>query len=423
MLRVGLNRARPGMVLGMPVFHPRLSGHVLLRPGFELDAVTVGRLREMQVEHVWIRYPALADVLRYVSPEIAYEHAALASMVGRAMDRARDPEHAELDFVSYAQAVHCLVDKLHEHREAGLLIHDLVMGESTLALHSGNVGFLAVLMGLKLEHYLVEERKKVSTVRARKVENLGVGALLHDVGMVRIPRSAVERFECAGDESDPAWRRHVEHGFAMVRGRVEPSAAACVLHHHQRYDGTGFPASAGSTQARRPPRGSEIHIFARITAVADLYDRLRNPPGTRGEEARRVPAVRVLRAMVHEARRRRIDPVVLKALLQCVPAYAPGTFVRLNNGQQAVVLSFDPLDPCRPCVRQIRHTSIGAEICDEWLGEVYDLRDCPRLKVVESEGQNVSGDEFRALTPDEFDLRYTFPPEIPPARTRSGYAA
>lgn len=423
MLRVGLNRARPGMVLGMPVFHPRLSGHVLLRPGFELDSATLARLREMEIGHIWIRFPALADVLRYVNPEIAYEHAALASMVGRAMDRARDPIHAELDFVSYAQAVHCLVTKLHEHREAGVLIHDLVMGESALALHSGNVGFLAVLMGLKLEQYLVEQRRKVSAARARNVENLGVGALLHDVGMIRVPRSVVERFECSGDETDPAWRRHVEHGFAMVRGAIEPSAAACVLHHHQRYDGTGFPASAGTAMARRPPMGGEIHIFARITGVADLYDRLRNPPCARGQEQRRVPVVRVLRALVHEARRRRIDPVVLKALLACVPAYAPGTIVRLNNGQQAVVTGFDPLEPCRPCVRQIRHMIPGAELCEEWLGEVYDLRDCPRLKVVEAEGQNVSADEFRALTPDEFDLRFTFPPEIPASRARSGQAA
>lgn len=415
MLRLSLTNAKQGMVLAMPVFHPSLPGHVLLRPGFSLDEPAMKRLRELRVGQLWIRYPALEDVVRFINPDLTLEHAQMCSLVGRTMEKLLDPKFTELDFKVFAEAVRSLLTKLREANSSTLLVTDLTGAESPLSMHSGTVCFLSLLMGLKLQEYVVEQRPKVAATSARNVENLGVAAMLHDVGMLRISPEAAERWKRTGDELDPEYQRHVQIGYQMLRGKVEPTAAATVLHHHQAYDGTGWPVPKReremefvAEEAELVPRGlagEQIHIFARILAIADIYDTLRNPPAGEYREEARVPAVRVLKAMLLMARSRHIDPIAFKGLLSVVPAFLPGTIVRLTNGVWAVVTDFDPLHPCRPAVRVLRRNPEKSVIEDEDLGPTLLLSQRKDIRVAFAEGHDVSGDTFDAMEPTEFDIR------------------
>lgn len=407
MLRLPLELAQPGMVLAMPVFHPSLPGHVLLRPGFSLDEPALKRIRELRIGQLWIRYPALESVVRFVCPDVTMEHAALTSLIGRTIDRIRDPRFTELDFKVYADAVRSMLARLTEHNEAAMLINDVVGGETPLAMHSGSVCFVSLLMGLKLEHYLIEQRPKMHPRLARGVENLGVGALLHDIGIQRLRPEVVERWQSTGDSDEKQFQRHVQLGYEFVRGRVEPTASATILHHHQRYDGSGYPKIREREGVLMGLRGEEIHIFARILNVADVYDELRNPPHGCWRDDARVPVVRVLRRMLDLSRQGTIDPIVFKALLHVVPAFAPGTIVRLSNGQQAAVLDFDPHAPCRPRVQHLRHVGVETPIDPDALREVYDLRVDRTLRVVGAEGYDVRDDLFDAANEEEFDLSVT----------------
>src|SRR5262249_3220971 len=138
------------------------------------------------------------------------------------------------------------------------------------------------------------------------------------------------------DETHEPWRAHVHIGYELVKDAIGPAAAAGVMHHHQKYDGSGFPWRKRLNAPDEPLAGSDIHVFARIIGVADIFDRLRNPPGASPNEAP-TPVVRVLKRLQEEPYVRWIDPMVFKALLAVVPAYLPGTMVTLSNGQHAVV--------------------------------------------------------------------------------------
>ena len=401
------------MVLAMPVFHPSLPGHVLLRPGFAMDAQAIKRLGELHVGQIWIRYPALADVLRFIKPEIAVEHAQICSLVGRTMEKLLDPKFTELDFKVFAEAVRSLLTKLAEANTSTLLITDLTGAESPLSMHSGSVCFLSLLMGLKLQDYIVEQRPKVNFKVSKNVENLGVAAMLHDVGLLRIDPTVLERWKQTGDESDPLYRRHVEIGYKLIRGKVEPTAAATVLHHHQMYDGSGWPIFRGQqtrngvevADATTGQSGEQIHIFARILAIADMYDTLRNPPDGAYLETSRIPAVRVLRTMLTLARSKKIDPIAFKGLLSVVPAYLPGTIAKLSDGQWAIVVDFDPLHPCRPTVRPLRKDPAASAIEDEDLLPALSLAEHKAIRISMYEGHDVLSDNFDSLEPTEFDLR------------------
>ena len=393
------------MELGMPVFHPSIPGHVLLRPGFVLDKSTLTRLNELHVGPIWIKYPALEEIARFINVEVTMEHAQLSSLIGRTLDKLADPLFSELDFRVYADAVKGMLGKLRACNESALLINELVGCESPLAMHSSTVCFISLLMGLKLGEYIVEQRPKVSPKYAKGVENLGVAALFHDMGMLKLAPEVVEAWKKTGDESDPRYQRHCAIGYELLRGKVEPTTAATVLQHHQRYDGQGWPKIKETNGVMAGLSGEGIHVFARILAVADLYDTLRNPPKGEWREDARVPIVAVLRQMLELARKRVIDPIAYKALLSVVPAFTPGTIVRLNNGQQAVVIDFDPMHPCRPRVRHIRYVGIDCPIDPENLRETYDLRERLDLAIVAAEGHAVKNDTFEAADEHEFDLR------------------
>lgn len=424
MLRVSALQARPGMVLAASVTHPRRPDFVLLRAGVELDHTCIERLREMRTPELWIRYPSLEFLSAYFSPHVHTCTMRVAAHIAGAFDRVTAHADPRLEFNSYRRAVTELIGRLTDEPRAGLFMRELIGAEQSMLRHATNVCVLSILMGLKLEFYLVRQRSRLSVASARDISGLGVGAMLHDVGMLRLAPEVVEKWERTQDTSDPQWREHVTIGYHMVQNDLDPVASGIVLHHHQRFDGGGFPARLDASGQAVTPAGSDIHVFARIVTLADEFDRLRwlgeppeagmNPPqpgsGTRSPDVQATGAthamstVRALRIIRERAAAGKLDPVICTALLSVVPPYAPGTLVTLNNGVRCVVSSWNPLNPCAPKV-------VPAEDLEhpERFGEgggvpVIDLACQGNLRVAEAEGFDVTTDNFFPAAPAEFDL-------------------
>ncbi len=403
MLRVPISQAEPGMTLALPVYHPQNMSTVLLKAGAELERTTVDRMREIGIPEIWIRYPRLETISRFVSPGVMAARAGMACEVASAFDAAGKTVHARLDFNAYRKAMGSLMQRLVADTDSAIFISELVDSGKPAVRHGANVGYISMLMGLRLGFYLLRERKRLPAMLAKDVTNLGVAAMLHDIGMTRLPDPVLQRWREERDDTDPEWRRHTEIGFDLVRGNIEPSAAASVLHHHQRFDGSGFPERLTLSGTREAVAGQSIHIFARIIAAADMYDRLVNPaadPNASAEEHPSVPPVRALCTLLSEPFRSRVDPVVLRALLSVCPAYPPGSMVTLSNGMRAVVADWSPLDPCRPVVQELTHFE------DEQETEAIDLRNRRELSIIEFEGTDVRRDNFAPRSSNEFDLMH-----------------
>ncbi len=413
MLRISVDNAVPRMTLALPVLHPEKPEHLLLKPGAELDMPAIEKMREMGVRRIWIRYPPTDFLLRYASPRIIAEHGRMASRLAGCFDAVATDTHADLEFTDYASTVRSFAQAILDEPNAAVFLGDILDSGAPLVAHSSNVCYLSLLMALKLDGYLISERPLIGARRAQNVENLGVGAMLHDVGMLRLAPEVVADWERTRDETDPRWQKHAALGFDTVRGKVAPTAAAAVLHHHQRMDGTGFPKRPRIMGPPRPLAGGEIHVFARIIAVADVFDRFRNPPRPAGAPSQRVPTVRALRQTLALVRAGKLDPVVFKALLAVVPAFAPGSLVGLSDGTSCVVVSWDPTRPCEPVVQIVPDTEDflrpRAPADDPpRLGHVIDLRNRRDVSVALAEGEHVGADSFHARNAREFDLRYQF---------------
>jgi HD-GYP domain-containing protein (c-di-GMP phosphodiesterase class II) len=389
------------MELSLPVYHPRTDGRILLRPAATMEKSTIERLIELGIPEIWIKYPNMDMVARFISPKVHSSRAQVAAQVADAFDVASKDMHARMDFPSYSTAMSTLMARLVEDPDAALFIGEISSTGSPAIRHGANVGFLSMLMGLKLDFYLLRERSRLSARLAKDVTSLGVAAMLHDIGMTRLRASVIERWSETHDDTDPAWREHVQLGYDLIRGHVEPSAAAAVLNHHQRYDGSGFPTKMINGH-EVGQEGSQIHIFARILIAADLYDRMVHPAYTVGdsEETRASrPPVFALNRILHEPYRSWLDPIVLQALIAVCPAYAPGSMVRLSDDRMCVVIDWDPRNPCRPTVREMTHFE------DEDQGEVIDLQISTDLSVIECDGFDVSSYNFYPSHEHSFDLR------------------
>ena len=384
MLRVDIKSARPGMNLALPVMNPRLPGHELLHIGYELTPAVIEKLDEMRVRVLWVDYPSLSFLSRYVDPESVSLRANVVTQIQDTFETLQHASAAKLNYESYTKTIGDLVDRVISNPEAALFVGDLSGQDSgDEFMRSGSsVTYLSLLLGLKLESYLIKQRKHVDAVRAKDVVGLGVGAMLHDIGVTMLPKEVVQRYKQTHDESDPGWREHTALGFRAVRGRIEPSAATVVLHHHQRFDGDGYAGRDFPVQ-----QGTGIHIFARIAAVADVFDRLRHPP--HGEEPSQVW---VLAAMLGPKLRTRFDPNVLRALVEVVPPYPPGSRVTLSDGGEAIVIDYRIENPCRPSVQRLPQNRLPEPGTP--LGEKVDLMEEAELSIVACDGKPTESYNF-----------------------------
>lgn len=392
MLRVTLNQAKPGMVLATPVLHPERPDTVLLNQGFVLDQPALDRLRAMKHPSVWIEYPDLDFIAPFINAEVLSARGKVTRLLKDSFSNLNEEVAGELDYTPYRATVEALIHTLLDNPRAALCIQDLCDTDDQLARHSSAVCFLSVLMGLKLAGYLIKERHRLPPHRAKDVVNLGVAAMLHDVGMRFITPAGRKRWYETHNTQDPEWRSHARLAFRALHGKIAPSACAAILHHHQHYDGSGFPAvHIHRDHATRPLQGDEIHIFARIITVADLYERFRYPPNAQQP----VPRVAALHRMLTEPAWNWIDPVVFNGLLQIVPPYGPGTVVTLSDGARAAVARWLPEAPCRPRVLLLPDAEpTRPRVWSRKEQYFIDLRDRTDLHIAEVDDQDVSRFNF-----------------------------
>jgi HD-GYP domain-containing protein (c-di-GMP phosphodiesterase class II) len=369
-----------GMRLALPVFNPTAPGKVLLKPGYRLDIATINRLRDFKINDVWIQFPGLEAVDRFIKPEIIHHKRKLVGAISDAFQTASDAAAPRLDFPAYVKTVRGLVNELLTNPAAALFLDEF--GDSTAPIqhHCMRVAYVSILLGLKLDAYLVQKRKRLDPIRAQEVTSLGVGAMLHDVGVARLPLEVFERFVETGDSDDPAWQEHTRLGYELVGESIAPSARAVILHHHQRMDGSGFPAQEDLNGEMTAPTGDQIHVFARIAAVANEYDKLLHPM-----HQQPVPPVVALNRLLQPEQYDLFDTTVLEALIKIAPPYPPGTIVTLSDGRRGAAMEHNPLDPCRPTVQILSRDDqapLNFNDLDESAIEVIDLSLSPHIQIV-----------------------------------------
>lgn len=128
------------------------------------------------------------------------------------------------------------------------------------------------------------------------------GALLHDIGKIGVPDSILLKRGALTQEEWGRMREHINHGLRIISGiDFLRGAASIVAQHHEKYDGSGYPAKL---------RGEAIHINARIFAVADAFDAI-----TSNRPYRVAASYEAARDEIVRHAGRHFDPIVVQAFL------------------------------------------------------------------------------------------------------------
>ena len=193
------------------------------------------------------------------------------------------------------------------------------------AIHPVNVMVIALLLG------------KALGVSALELAELGVAALLHDLGKSQLPER-MRTFDPAFSAGETeVYREHVgESVKAARRMGLSASALDAIAQHHELVDGTGFPAGL---------RGDAMSVAGRVLALVNEYDNLCNP-------ARLVNALTPHEALsrIFAHRKSQFDAVALGAFIRMMGVYPPGSVVQLVNDRYAIVVSVNSSRPLKPRV-------------------------------------------------------------------------
>ncbi|MEE9211235.1 MAG: HD domain-containing phosphohydrolase [Phycisphaeraceae bacterium] len=390
MLLCSLDDIESGMVVVSPVLHPHRPDTTLLTAGAQLDGAIIARLRSLGVPQLWVHHDATADLDAVVAPNLTEARLRVYSQIKSDFQRMQGATVCTAQVQRYRRAVMELICELMSRQgTAGLAEQLLGSGSSALFSHCANVCYLSLLAGLELEPYVVRERSRVAVEDARDITNLGLGAMLHDIGKVKLPKGLRDRHEIFFDDSDDddeleqEYRSHALIGFKMLRGSpLWATSTQVVLCHHQRHNGSGWPEMDELTNNRRKGAQSQggIHIFARIVAVANVLDNL-----MRSAEGDRRPPIAALCEMADRRFDGWFDPVIRSAMVRRLPPFPVASQVRLSDGRLAVVVTPNFQQPCRPVVRLLS----ASEKRPDGSFPLIDLEAVPELEIIECAGMDV----------------------------------
>jgi HD-GYP domain-containing protein (c-di-GMP phosphodiesterase class II) len=384
MLRVPVQNLEPGMILARPIPLPQDPRRYLLQRDREVPMDLVPRLKEMGIYEVWVRCRDLEFLEDMFDEGLGDRQRDVYHQVRRNFEAIMRGAALEMEIGRFQNSIGDLFGFLRKSSCGSVLLQKLDAFDNYLMSHSTNVCYMSLLLGLKLERYLIDERSFKKPREAKDLQLLGLGCLLHDVGKMRIPTHILNKPTRLSSEEMALMEMHTIYGHQMVKGQVPASAAQIVLNHHQRYDGTGYPArvDAATGEELPPLSGKLIPVFSRIATVVDVYDAATSQ---RCYSAAKLP-VQVL----HEMRtwcKGFFDPIIEQAFYEIIPPFPMGQVVTLNNGVQAVVVDFNPRFPVRPKVQGIR-TPAGERFTDPSTEEV-DLANNPDIHIAWVDGVDV----------------------------------
>lgn len=369
-------------MLARPIPVPESPRHFLLKRNVPVPLELVPRLRELGIREVWVRKAELEFLEDLIDEGVEEQRREVYAHVRDSFTAVMKSPGSRLGVRAMQGAIRQFVEYLKAQR-CKVLIDKFGALDNYLMAHSANVCYLSLMLGLKLERRLVEERSAMPASRALDLRGLGLGCLLHDVGKTRLPREIVDKpGPLTSDELDQM-RKHPALGYNMVFDQAPPSASQIVLNHHQRWDGAGYPRLLDrcSGEMLAPMAGKAIPIFSRIATLCDVYD----AATTARCYSPAKPAVQALYEM-QTLFRGAFDPEIERAFYEITPPFPPGKIVVLSTGVEAVVIAFDPARPARPKVASLTApaTTLNARV-----GEVIDLAVATEVSIVSVDGVDV----------------------------------
>lgn len=366
MKKVDVRALRPGDKIAKPIISR--NGLVMLETGAVLTEKYIERIKRMGISFVYVENASpRMQAERFIVPErprparkpsANIEHEIVVDAMRQFMDASSIRERIALPMLGdrFKKMFQDIMDELSGKEVVVENMSNLFEKDPYLFYHSLNVAILSGIIGIA-NHY-----------NSTQLYELVASALLFDIGMQHLPDELLKKRGSFTPEERAAIEKHTQDGYDMLKDRkdVPFTAAICALQHHERYDGSGYPR--GATH-------HNIHEYAQIIAIADIYDALIS---ARYHRKKYTPNEAI--EFLFGSGNRLFNLKLVKLFTRYVSIYPIGSKVILSSGQVGVISYVDSSFVHRPVIKIVRETD------GETVREPYevDLKEQLGLTIVDT---------------------------------------
>ena len=217
----------------------------------------------------------------------------------------------------------------NELKPSSIVIKNIVLygsGEDSIYRHGVNVAALSALLG------------KWIGLEESKIKLLVYSAILHDVGKTKIDTEVLKKYTALTKSEFNVIKTHTSAGYNLIKGItfLDKSVSYGVLMHHERVDGSGYPLGL---------KGEGIHPFAKIIAIADVFDAINSD---RGYKDKKLPFEDL--QIVKTEGLEKLDYEYVKIFIEHVVGYYTGEEVLLNTDEKCKIIQMNVNNLEKPLV-------------------------------------------------------------------------
>ncbi len=307
MIDLSLNRVRPGMVMAQSVYNS--SGANYLTKGMPLTQTYIEKLRQLGIEDIHVLSTSIDDMSPLPQEDVLQEKTRVMA-VKRVYDVFQQiRQKGTLDLAPLEKASATIVNDVMNRRGNLVQLTDIRMHDMYTFAHSVNVAMLSSLIGVLCG--FSEER----------LSELTFGALLHDLGKIVVPLEVLNKTSRLSKTEFSIIKKHPIAGSDHILKLNLPNGerlAMIARQHHEHMDGSGYPDGR---------KGEEIHIHARIAAIADVYDAL-----TSNRPYKKAYTPAVAHHIMKNCSGGQFDEEILNEFFRNVAIYPVGTVLSTSLG-------------------------------------------------------------------------------------------
>lgn len=307
MLRLPISKLEDGMILGQSLFNT--AGGSYLVKGRPVTIEYIRKLRQLGIQTVTVT--SMDPRHRVAPPPDVIEEKTRVKAISAVYDTFQSvTENGTLDAAPLEKVADAIVFDLFNNRENLVQLTDIRMHDAYTFAHSVNVAVLSAMMGM-LCHLPKEELSLIT-----------LGGLLHDLGKIDVEYEILNKDRSLTQTEFEMIRQHPSAGARrIVKMHNLPKTsilAAIAGQHHEHIDGTGYP---------RGIKGDEIHRFAKITAIADVYDAL-----TSERPYKKAYMPNIAYNIMHNINKGQFDQKLIDKFFNNVALYPEGVVLKTTFG-------------------------------------------------------------------------------------------
>lgn len=322
---------KSGMVIGRTIWND--NGRPLLQEGVHVTTMLISRLQKLNIHYVYIEDLISKNIEIEETVPLKVRHEAIKH-IEKSFNSLKNPvDKKSMTYCLDEQTRHFtliiddLMNYIFESKEIVTILSDAIIYDKYIYQHSLQVTIYAISIARELGY------------NAEEIRQIGIGGMLHDVGKMLIPFELLNKPGRLTNDEFEMMKLHARNGFDLLRSlhTISLLSAHCAFQHHERLDGSGYP---------RGLMDFEIHPYAKIIAVADVFDAVTS---NRIYRSKMLPSQGI--DILQEGIGILYDERVVNAFKKTISYYVKGSVLLLKDGRRGIVFKQNNTEPSKPWIR------------------------------------------------------------------------